>query len=570
MSSSLDVCRIGWVPLALLGAWHLVACPSSKQPEVDAGADAGVHLLDDAPVLPLDTDAAADPIGAVVARLPGRPGACAQVRSLRDAAEAQQSAAAIRAATALPVEIVEKTLADRGVWFRVCVGDEPDEARLVARATRWTASDGVLAPFLDPPRSSDEARFLVLTRAGREPRRPSDAQARAFLARSPRGVALYAGPLDAPLLVGTASAGDRIVVVDERGDALRLDPTAPPGCAACVIAEQQSPTVRRRLLATGDVMPAPGDEIVIEEETAAGTRFLIVVAAAGAPPTLRRTGAVLLAQASSDVVSRGEAFVVEADGDAEREIAIAHLELRSLDGNLCSLTSHAELWGASAETSRGLARIEVQSLLAGESASVVDLITALDGAGDPEAASRACAAALHGRPGSHVGQLCLQRIRSLVAAGRPVDAVNAAGTIAERAPALRAAVAGPLFTAMQALDADPRLTAAPWDCAAAPLVKDTVGKPVEELIGLARARLAERLSLSDVADAVFVTASRDFGTDTPVFSIAGRWLERLRVTQPARHAAIEAALLPPSSAPSNSPAADPAADDGAPGFGGSP
>jgi hypothetical protein len=127
-----------------------------------------------------------------------------------------------------------------------------------------------------------------------------------------------------------------------------------------------------------------------------------------------------------------------------------------------------------------------------------------------------------------------------------------------------------LFTAMQALDADPRLTAAPWDCAAAPLVKDTVGKPVEELIGLARARLAERLSLSDVADAVFVTASRDFGTDTPVFSIAGRWLERLRVTQPARHAAIEAALLPPSSAPSNSPAADPAADDGAPGFGGSP
>jgi hypothetical protein len=79
MSSSLDVCRIGWVPLALLGAWHLVACSSSKQPEVDAGADAGVHLLDDAPVLPLDTDAAADPIGAVVARLPGHLGAWAQV-----------------------------------------------------------------------------------------------------------------------------------------------------------------------------------------------------------------------------------------------------------------------------------------------------------------------------------------------------------------------------------------------------------------------------------------------------------------------------------------------------------
>ena len=557
MLSSVGARRSWWVLLALSGALLLSACPSSKSPlhdETDTNgvhghSDAGVHLVDDAPLLPLEADAAVDPIHAVVARLPGRPGACAQIRSLRDAVEAHQSAAAIRTATGLPVEIMEKTLADRGVWFRVCVGDEPDEARLVARATRWTAPDGVLAPFLDPPRSPDEARFLVLVRAGREPRRPSEAQARSFLARSPRGAAFHAGALDAPLLVGTAAAGDRIVVIDENGDSLQLDPTAPPGCAACVLAEQQSPIVRRRLLTTGDVMPAPGDEVVIEEETAAGTRFLTVVSVSGVPSRLRRTGAVLLAQASGDVVSRGEAFVVEADGDAEREIAVAHLELRSLGGHLCSLTSHAELWSASAEASRGLARLEVMSLAAGAGAGVVDLITALDGAGDAGAASRACAEALNGRPGSDVGQLCLQRIRSLVAAGRAVDAVNAAGTIAERAPALRAAVVGPLFMAMQALDADPRLTAATWDCAAAPLVKDALGKPVDEVVGLARARLAERLSLSDVVDAVFVTASRDFGTDTPVFSIAGRWLERLRVTQPARHAAIEAALLPPSSAP---------------------
>jgi len=568
MSSPRDACRSWWAPLALCGAWGVTACPSSTP--TPAVVDAGVVLVEDAPALPLGAEATADPIGAVVARLPGRPGACAQVRSLRDRAEAEASAAAIRSATALPVEIAEKDLAERGVWFRVCVGDEPDEARLVARATRWTAPDGVLAPFLDPPRSPDEARFLVLPRAGKEPRRPGEAQARAFLARSPAGLALYAGPLDAPVLVGNAAAGDRVVVVDVTGTSLRLDPTAPPGCASCVVAEQQSPIVRRRVLATGDVGPAPGDEVVIEEETGAGARFLAVLAVTGTPTTLRRSGAVLLAQASGDIVSRGEAFVVEADGDADREIAIAHLELRSLDGNLCSLTSHAELWGASAEAARGLARLEVKSVLAGESAGVVDLITALDSAGDAAAASSACAEALNGRPSSHVGQLCLQRIRSLVADGRPVDAVNAAGAIAERAPALRAAVAGPLFSAMQALESDPRLSAAPWDCAAAPLVKGTTGKPVDEVIALARARLAERLSLSDIADAVFVTASRDFGTETPVFAIAGRWLERLRVTQPARHAAIEAALLPPSTMPAPTPTEAPVPDDGGPGFGGAP
>jgi hypothetical protein len=554
----------------MCGAWGLAACPAAPPPAV---VDAGPVLVDDAPALPLAAEASADPIGAVVARLPGRPGACAQVRSLRDRAEADASAVAIRAATALPVEVAEKDLGERGVWFRVCVGDEPDEARLVAKATRWTASDGVLAPFLDPPRSPDEARFLVLPRAGQESRRPTEPQARAFLARSPAGPAFYAGSPDRPVLIGTASAGDRVVVVDATGVSLRLDPTPPPGCASCVVAEQQSPIARRRVLATGDVGPGPGDEIVIEEETGAGARFLAVLALAGTPSTLRRSGAVLLAQADADVVTRGEAFVVEADGDADQEVAIARLELRSLGGNLCSLTTHAELWGASSEAARGLARVDAAAILASDGPGVVDLITALDGAGDAAAASRMCAEALHGRPGSLVGQLCLQRIRSLVAAGRHIDAVNAAGAIAEGAPALRAAVAGPLFSAMQALDTDPRLSAAPWDCAAAPLVKGTADKPVDEVVALARARLAERLSLSDVADAVFVTASRDFGTDTPVFGIAGRWLERLRVTQPARHAAIEAALLPPSTpSPSPSPASPeaPVPDDGGPGFGGAP
>lgn len=536
-----------------------------------AVVDAGVPVEPELPTAALAGDAAADPVGTVVARLPGRPGACAQVRSLRDRAEADAAAAAIRAATSLPVEVGEKDLGPRGVWFRVCVGDEPDESRLIAHATRWTAPDGVLAPFLDPPTSPDEARFLVLPRVGKKVTPPTIPQARAFVQRSAEGPAFLAGQMNAPVLVGTSTAGDRIVVVDVAGAVLRLDPTPPAGCASCAVAERQSPIAKRRVLAVGDVLADPGDEILVEEETADGTRFLAVatITADAAGPLIRRASAVLLAQANADVVTRGEAFIVEADGDEGREVGIARLELRSLGGNLCSLDIGAELWGASAEAARGLVRLDLKDAKQ-SGAAVVDVVTALDGAGDPASASAVCAEALNTRPGPLVGQLCLQRIRSLVAAGRHIDAVNAAGMIAERAPSLRAAVAGPLYAAMQALDEDPRLSAAPWDCEAAPLVKDASGKPVDEVIRLARARLAERLSLSDVTDAVFVTASRDFGTDTPVFAIASRWLERLRVTQPARYAAIEAALLPPAPAPLPTPEAPAVVDDGGPGFGGTP
>jgi hypothetical protein len=341
--------------------------------------------------------------------------------------------------------------------------------------------------------------------------------------------------------------------------------------------------VGRRPLAAGDVLPTPGIELLVEEETASGSRFLAVVTVASdaAGTRLRRSGAVLLATASADVILRGEAQVVEGDGDDDREIAVTRLELRTLGGQLCAIETRAELWGAGVDVARGLARIELRTILEGVSdqaaidTALVDLVTALDGAGDANAASRACAEALAERPGSLITQLCLQRVRGLVADGRLVDAVNAAGALAERAPTLRAAVAGPLFSAMTALDKDPRLSAAPYDCSAAPLVKGVDGLEVDAIVKLARARLQERLSLSDVADAVFVTASRDFGSDTPVLAIASRWMERLRATQPARHAAIEAALLPPP-APSVSDVPvepdEPVAPigDAGPGFGGAP
>ena len=404
-------------------------------------------------------------------------------------------------------------------------------------------------------------------------RRPTAAQATAFLSRRPAGPSFFVGAGDAPALAGTVKGegGTRqIVAIDVAGQRLSLSPAAPPGCASCAVFEAQSPIVSRRALGAGDVHESPGVELLVEEETAAHTKILAVVALEGA--AMRRVGAVLLASASVDVITRGEAAVVEADGDEGREVAVTRNELTALSGNLCSMKTKAELWGASAEAARGFGRVELADVQArGGYAAVVDFVTALDAAGDAEAANRACGDALHEAPGTLTMQLCLQRVRGLVGRGELIAAVNAAGHIAERAPALRAAVAGPLFAAMQALDLDPRLSAAPYDCAGAPLVAGMGDKSVDDVVKLARARLSERLSLSDVNDAVFVTAARDFGNATPVFGIAARWLERLRVTQPARHAAIEAALLPQGPPPDvATPSPPPAPADGTPGFGGSP
>ncbi|MDP2344619.1 MAG: hypothetical protein Q8O67_26960 [Deltaproteobacteria bacterium] len=513
-----------------------------------------------------------DAIALVSARVPRRTGACAQVRSIKDKAEATLVAAEITRVTGLPAELIEKDLGARGVWQRLCIGDEESAARVTARATRWTAPDGLLQKFLDPP-TPNEPRFFVHEKSSLEARKPTLEQAKAFLRRSSGGDVVFAGTSARPLLAGSGEASGsqgRVVVVDVDGRLLAFDPAPPPGCASCAVAEQKSPITSRRVVAAGELLPAPGEELLVEEETGDGTRLLAVVV--DDKGTLRRVGAVLLASASAGVILRGEASVVEADGDDDREVAITRLELRTSGGNLCSLDTRAEAWATpppNTTTTRGLVKLDALALAArpeGDDA-VVDLVTALDGAGDKDAASRACASVLAARPGTLVSQLCMQRVRTLVADGRLTDAVNAAGTLSEGTPALRAAVAGPLFQAMTALDQDPRLSAAPWDCQTEPLVKDMPQKSLDEVLRVARARQTERLSLVDVKDAVFVTATRDFGPETPVGQIAARWLERLRIAQPARHAAIEALLLPQAPEPAQQPDAG---SDGTPGFGGSP
>ncbi|MCC7109071.1 MAG: hypothetical protein IT382_07280 [Deltaproteobacteria bacterium] len=178
--------------------------------------------------------------------------------------------------------------------------------------------------------------------------------------------------------------------------------------------------------------------------------------------------------------------------------------------------------------------------------------------------------------------MCLDRVAGLLSARRAIDAVNAGALIAEGAPSLRAAVAGPLLDAVQALDADVRLSAAEPDCALDPLVPGLAALTVDEALKRAAARAAERVALGDLVDAVFVTGARDFGPDTPVGLVTVKWLERLKVSLPARYAAVEALLLPPApaptpAAPEGGAATPPApvvdaseAGQAGPGFGGGP
>jgi hypothetical protein len=532
--------------------------------------DAGPPPVDDDVTFTLEASVAADPVAAVVARLPASFGACAQVKSLKSRDEADAAAQAIRPATSLPVSVVEKDLAARGHWFRLCVGNELDAARLTAAATRWTAPGGVLAPFLDPPKAPDEPRFHVLVRPEVTKRRPTAPQALAMVQRSPQGPLHLVG--EPALLVGsgpqgTGQGGQQLVVIDAAGKRLHLDPAPPPGCASCAIAERASPVSSRSVLAVGELSKSAGPEVLVEEESTSGARFLAVLTTDGG--VLRRAGAVVLSAASSTVILRGAAAVVEADGDDDREIGVSRLELRTMGDNLCALDTRGEVWSTGTDAARGLARLTLKDLPANNDVAVVDFITALDAAHDPTAASRACAEVLADRPVSLVTQLCLQRVRALVADGHFVDAVNAAGALAERSSGLRAAVAAPLFVAMSALDGDARLSSSPRDCNVDPLAIGVSSRSLADTIALARTRLSERVSLVDVSDAVFVTASRDFGADTPVGTIAARWMERLRVGQPARHAAIEAALLPPQAEPEPSTPGESAPVVG-PGFGGTP
>lgn len=503
-----------------------------------------------------------DAVAAIAARTPGRPGSCAQVRSLRSEAEAEAVAEAIRTRAALPVEVVRADLGDRGTWWRICVGAEETEARLVARATRWTSPGGELEPFLDEVRgaATDAApRFFVLSRDSVEGRKALPGQAAGLLSHvlaEGAPIVFFGGPSKETLTIagtgiveggGVRGGGTDVVAVDPTGRRLGFDETAAPGCATCALALKEGSVRARRAITAGDAAPIAGEELLVEEDTDKGVRLLSVLTVSGPPggSALRRVASLVLENARAGFVQTGRAGLVEGDTDPEKEIVLAATELRVQGDFACALEQHAAIYDLPAE-GNGLVRIDP---LAGAPSTdppdaVINVIAALDAWGDHDSASRACAAHLARSPQASTTQLCLQRVRRLMDGGHLVDAVNAAGLLSESSPTLRPLLASSFHDAADALDRDPRLFAGELDCARSPLVDRLSQRSLDETMQLARARAGERVALSDVNDAVFVTGARDFGAESPVGAITAKWLERARVALPARYAAIEALLLP--------------------------
>lgn len=558
------------------------ACPRSSS--TNAAADAGVAPLQVAPLralVPASTrlqdDAA---LAAVAARTPQRPGHCAQVKSLPVRADADAFAERIRTQLSLPVEVVQADLGERGTWFRICVGAEESESRIVAAASQWTAPGGVLEPYLDPP-NPPAPRFFPLVRQGTEARRatPEAASALAAVAWADHAPVLFAGAdVSGLLLVGTAQAeggGTEVVAVDPRGQRLLWDLAPAPGCNACTMALTAGPVRARRAVAADDITPAPGHEVVVEEDTASGTRLVSVFMVASGK--LRRVASAVLESAPAGSRVRARFGLVDVDNEPLRELVLGATELRVTGEFACDVDTYVRFFDVN-EGADGLVPItidDVGDLVAkpivsspamqpapaapasppprapagqGTAAPAVDpvlFVATLDSWGGHAQASHACAALLARSPGAGAGELCVRRVRRLLDDGLPIEAVNAAGMLAEASPPMRAAVSGVFLDAVTVVDGDPRLFAGEVDCAQAPLAEQVNARPLDDSIARARARQRERLALADIVDAVFVTGVRDFGADTPAGGIIGRWVERLRATLPGRAAALEALLLPP-------------------------
>ncbi|HEY4223690.1 MAG TPA: hypothetical protein VGO62_20175, partial [Myxococcota bacterium] len=490
---------------------------------------------------------------------------CAQVKSVQDRHDAQEVAQSIEKTLSVPVDIVQADLGARGTWWRVCVGDEDSEGRLLALATRWTSPGGPIEQFLDEAKDN-APRFFELSRATAEKRIASPAQATALYSFAVDGAVVFFGIHAAPLVAANARTSDNstdVVVVDPAGQRVPLDSAPAVGCAACELALKSGRVVARRVLSSGDVTSAAGAELLVEEDIApaaastagAGVVTFVTVLERLTPTApLSRAASTIVSGARAGFIARGSAAVFDAGGrdpDGAKQIVVAGSEL-TVDGAGaaavgCSLERHAALFDVVAH--KGLVKVDVMHLPGTPVEPVLNAIGALDAAGDHGAASRACAAQLASTPQAPTAQLCLQRIRRLRDADALVDAVNAAGLVAESSSALRPVIAAAFHDAMVALDQDPRFTFVDPPCKERPLVAAVAGKSVDDVINAANAADSKVLRASDIDDAVIVTGARDFGPDTPVGTIALAWLAKEKQTLPARAAAVEALLLPQRETP---------------------
>ncbi len=557
---------------AALGVLLAAACTDDQAP-LDAGPSVAVTSVKPGPTTPvlppLVGTPPADPAAAIAKMLPGSSGWCVQVRSVPTRLEADRIAADIRAKLSLPVTLIEVDLGERGTWWRLCAGEEPSEGAADDKGRQWTAAKGALRPFmadvvpgqaayqvLELPRQSQQAASaelaLALLRA-----RPDDDRRPVLLRSGGQAFGAVTLPPDA---VGQTD----VAVIARDGRVLSYAVAkAPPGCESCRAALSHG-TPSRRLLSAGDVVNAPGAELLVEERSGDDDAVLSVFAIEGG--ALVRVAWFLLGTSTANLRVLGDARALDADGEPGDELALIRLELPIVENRLCALRERVEVLDLRRSPPRKLDVTWASTMAVAEESGGAQptkrLIAALDQLGDEEAATRVCAAYLKTGRDATLASLCIARVGELLERGRLVAAVNAAGLLSEAAEALRPVVAGPFYRAASGLDDDPRLAVASGDCVSAPLIADVQGKRLEHLVKLARVRAKERVLLADLLPEVFLTGARDFGAAAPVGQLTASWLARLKEQLPARAATVEARLsaLPEGSGgaatpPSNAPRA---------------
>jgi hypothetical protein len=494
---------------------------------------------------------------------------CIQMRSLPDRAHAFRVKADIERDLSLSTHVFEALLGDKGTWFRICAGAFDDEATAEASAKEWTAEGGRLRPFMDEVLPG-QAAFLIKERptTGRDVLPPNVSRALESLSGVPvrariekrKGGSLYV--ID---LIDDGHA--RSTILDDGGQAIALAADADGlGCAPCVAALARHPLARLRVHQTGEIARNDGAELVVTETLADGSEILSVLLTDAVP--LVRLAALWLGPSDGARLRALDAHVVDLDGGPTREVALVREDL-TVDGErLCALEKRVDVYRID---ERAFVRVDVSAHDPAHPIPRVKLVEIEDRLGDVRTASIGCGrAAAHGDAGAIAS--CQARILALRSQGLLVESVNAAGLLAEASTRVRPLIALGLLDAARALDGAPEKTVVAEDCARAPLVADftkrlgqgpllsfsTTGAPPDttddgahEALRDARQKARARVDLGELHDAVFVTARRDFGPESPFGQLAEGWLASIRAVLPARAAAIEALLVAPTGSGSN-------------------
>jgi len=484
---------------------------------------------------------------------------CIQFRSLSDRDEATRVKATLERELDLSTHIFEADLGEKGRWFRICTGAFGDEATATATATVWTAENGKLRPYMDDVLPG-QAAFLIKERptTGRDVLPPAVSRALESLSGVPVRARIEKSPARTLFIIDLIDDGHaRSAILDDQGSAVLLAPDVSGlSCAPCAAALTRHPLSRLRVHTSGELSRTVGTELIVTETLKDGSEILSVLLTDRVP--LVRLAAVWLGPSDGARLRALDAHVVDLDGGPTREIALVREDL-TIDGErLCAFERRVDVYR---QTEKGLVRVDASTHDPTKPLPRVKLVEIEDAFGDVRTASIGCGrAAANGDIGAVAS--CQARVMALRSQGLLVEAVNAAALLAEASSKVRPLVALALLDAARALDGAPEKAVVSEDCTEAPLIADfgarlaggtllgfavAADDGVHAALKDARAAARARIDLGELHDAVFVTARRDFGPETPFGAFAESWLTRIREVLPARAAAIEALLIAPKS-----------------------